>query len=78
MLIRKLTLAAFASLVTMAGSLALLADAAHHATPALADDHGSYQSRRDGDDRRHDDRRDRRRNDDRHRDDRRHGDDPRG
>ncbi|HTJ24640.1 MAG TPA: hypothetical protein VMA36_00625 [Candidatus Limnocylindria bacterium] len=57
MLIRRLTLAAFASLVTAASSTALVANAAQHATPALADqdDYGYYQPRHDRDDRRRDD-----------------------
>ena len=54
MLIRKLTLAAFAIFGTTTSSLALLANAAQHATPALADqnDYGYDRQRHDRDDRR--------------------------
>jgi hypothetical protein len=56
MLIRKLTLAAFAIFATATSSLALIGNAAQHAAPALADqrDHGHNQQRdnRRGDNRR--------------------------
>jgi hypothetical protein len=49
MLIRRLTLVAFALFATAASSLALIGNAAQHARPALADqrDHGHYQQRHD-------------------------------
>jgi hypothetical protein len=49
MLIRRLTLVAFALFATATSSLALVANAAQHAVPALADqrDHGRYQQHQD-------------------------------
>lgn len=53
MLIRRLTLTAFATLFTALSSFALIANAATHATPALADqdDHAYRQHDRDHGDR---------------------------